>query len=267
MGAMRFTASERLIRASTRLVNTRPALKRLAHAYLRTVGMNGVHLVTRHLLQVRNAEVLDTLPRDRGLLVASNHRSFFDMYVVSSVMLRRCPWLRRLYFPVRSEYFYERIDALLLNGFVAGMSMYPPVYRDAARRPLNRAMVDFLVAELQRPGTLVGLHPEGQRGLGDDPFTLLPAQPGIGDIAHRARPVVLPVFITGLRNQLTTQVRDNFRRSGPPIMISFGAPATLDSYFDAPAGSRQALRIAQAIRGDIEALGSTLRRSPASPHA
>ena len=32
---MRFTVSERLIRASARLVNTRPALKRLAHAYLR----------------------------------------------------------------------------------------------------------------------------------------------------------------------------------------------------------------------------------------
>jgi 1-acyl-sn-glycerol-3-phosphate acyltransferase len=252
---VRFTTTERLIRAIARQANVRPALKRTTHAYLRAAGANWVHYCTRHLLHVTNAEVLDKLCPDRGVIVASNHRSLCDMYVVSSVLLRRCNWITRLYFPVRSEYVYERWDGLFLNTLLSGLSMYPPIYRDAARRPLNRDTVAFVVDELQRPGTVVGLHLEGRRSATDDPYALLPAQPGLGEIVHRARPIVLPVFILGLSSDLVKQVRGNFNRKGPPITVTFGAPMNLDESLDAPPGPRQSLRIAQAIQSEIEALG------------
>lgn len=258
---MHFTTSERLIRAIAGQANTTPGLKRTMHAYLRLVGASCVHYGTRHLLHVTNAEVLDTLPRDRGLIVASNHRSFCDMYVVSSVLLRRCGWITRLYFPVRSEYFYERWGGLFLNAFMSGLSMYPPIYRDAARRPLNRETLAFVADELRRPGTVVGLHPEGRRSLTGDPYTLLPAQPGLGEIVHRARPLVLPVFILGLSSNPLKQVRANFKRTGSPITITFGAPLKLDEYLESPPGLRQSLRIAQVIRSEIEALGAVDRQT------
>jgi 1-acyl-sn-glycerol-3-phosphate acyltransferase len=254
-----FTTTERLIRAIARQVNVRPALKRASHAYLRTAGAAVVEYGTRHLLHVTNADVLETLPPDRGVIVASNHRSLCDMYVVSSVLLRRCGWIRRLYFPVRTENIYDRWGGLLLNAFLSGVSMYPPIYRDAARRPLNRDAVAFVVDELRRPGTVVGLHPEGRRGLTDDPYTLLPAQPGIGEIVYRARPLVLPVFILGLSRDFVTQVRAILNRTAAPITITFGAPVALDAYLDAPPRPRSSLQIAQAIRGDIEALGAADR--------
>jgi 1-acyl-sn-glycerol-3-phosphate acyltransferase len=238
-----------------RQVNTHPPLKRVAHAYLRHVGSPLIHYAARHRLQVFNDDRLDGLAPDRGVLVASNHRSFLDMFLISAVLLRRCAWIRRLYFPVRSEFFYDRFDGLLVNTVVTGLSMYPPVYRDAARRARNREMVSFLADELQRPGTVVGLHPEGRRSRSEDPYTLLPARPGIGEIARRARPLVLPVFILGLRERLGTELRDTIRRTGPSIMLTFGAPVPLQGYFDEPTGPRQSLRIAQAIRADIEALG------------
>jgi 1-acyl-sn-glycerol-3-phosphate acyltransferase len=254
-----FTTTERLIRAIARQVNERPALKRASHAYLRAGGANFLQFFTRHLLHVTNAEVLDALSPDRGVIVASNHRSSSDMFVLSSVLLRRCGWIARLYFPVRSEYFYERWDGLFFNALMSGVSMYPPIYRDAARRPLNRDAVAFVVKELRRPGTVVGLHPEGRRSVTDDPYTLLPAQPGIGEVVHRARPLVLPVFILGLSNDLMAQARGNFNPSGPPITITFGTPVNLDAYLDAPPGPRQSLRIAQAVRAEIEALGAVDR--------
>jgi len=254
------TGTERLIRAIARQINERPALKRSSNAYLRTAGANVVHFCTRHLLHVTNVEALDALSPDRGVIVASNHRSFCDMYMLSSVLLRRCPWIARLYFPVRSEYFYERWGGLFLNAFVSGLSMYPPVYRDSARRSLNRDTLAFVVDELRRPGTVVGLHPEGRRSLTDDPYTLLPAQPGLGEVVHRARPLVLPVFILGLSNDLVAQARGNFNRSGPPITITFGAPVDLDACLDAAPGPRQSLRIARAIRAEIEKLGAIDRQ-------
>ena len=56
------------------------------------------------------------------------------------------------------------------------------------------------------------------------------------------------------------QARANFNRTGAPITITFGAPLKLDEYLDAPPGPRQSLRIAQAIRTEIEALGAVDRQ-------
>jgi 1-acyl-sn-glycerol-3-phosphate acyltransferase len=255
-----FTTTERLIRAIARQVNTHPALKRASHAYLRSAGGTGVRVGTRHLLRIANAEVLDTLRPDRGVIVASNHRSLCDMYVVSSVLLRRVDWIERLYFPVRTENIYDRWGGLLLNALLSGVSMYPPIYRDPRRRMLNRDAVDFVVDALRRPGTVVGLHPEGRRSVSDDPYTLLPAQPGLGEIVQRARPIVLPVFILGLSTDLVKQVRATMNGTAAPITITFGAPMNLDPYLDDTPGPRNSLRIARAVRAEIEALGAIDRQ-------
>ena len=46
---------------------------------------------------------------ETGVMLVSNHRSFFDQYA----MLLACymgpvPWAKRLYFPVRSNFFYDQ---------------------------------------------------------------------------------------------------------------------------------------------------------------
>ncbi len=262
-----FTPTERLIHAIARGVNQRPVLKRRSHALLRTVGATWVRYCSRNLVRVANIEVLDSLTPDRGVVIASNHRSYADMYLLSSVLLPRCDWIERMYFPVRSEFIYDRIGGLLANAFVAGMAMYPPVYRQPERRALNRDSLTFLVNELRRPGTVVGMHPEGRRGTTEDPYELLPAQPGIGEIVYHARPMVLPAFIAGVPQDLVAGVRANFGRGGAPdrISITFGEPLTLDEYRDAPAGTRTSLRIAQAIRAEIERLGSIDRDRRSTP--
>jgi 1-acyl-sn-glycerol-3-phosphate acyltransferase len=253
-----FTATERLIRAIAHGVNHRPLLKQWSHAFLRTVGASWVHLCSRNIVRVTNAGVLDQLDPARPLVISSNHRSYVDMYLLSSVLLRRCGWIERMYFPVRDAYFYERVGGLLINVALSGLAMYPPIYRQPGRRPLNRQTVAFIADELRRSGTVVGLHPEGRRSTTADPYTLLPAQPGLGDIVHRARPVVLPAFIAGVPGDLRDVLRANFGRrpAATTITITFGAPVALDELLQAPAGPRTSLRIAQAIRAEIERLGA-----------
>jgi len=254
-----FTPTEQLIHGVVRRVNQGPRAKRLSHGFLRIVGASWMRFCTGNLLRLANAEVLDRIDPDRGVLVASNHRSFSDMYLLSSVLLPRCRWIERMYFPVRSEFFYDRLRGLAVNTLVAGMAMYPPIYRQPARRALNRDAVAFLVDELRRRGTIVGMHPEGRRNTGSDPYTLLPAQPGLGEIVQRARPIVLTAFINGVPANWLTGLRANFsRRAEPPvtITITFGEPLALDEFRDAPSGPRTSLAIAQAIRADIERLGA-----------
>lgn len=255
-----FTPTEQFIGAIARSVNHRPMLKRCSHLFLRGIGARWVHYCSRNLLRVSGLEAIAALDADRGVIIASNHRSYADMYLLSSVLLPRCGWIERMYFPVRSEFVYDRIGGLLANALIAGMAMYPPVYRQPSRRALNRDTVSFLVDALRQRGTVVGVHPEGRRSMTVDPYTLLPAQPGLGEIVHRAQPIVIPAFITGVPEDLFAGVRANFSRGSAPvtptITITFGEPLTFDDYRHAPASARTSLRIAEAIRTKIEHLGA-----------
>lgn len=261
-----FTPTEQLIHALARSVNRRPLLKRLSHAGLRTGGAAWVRFCSRHILRITNADVLDSLAPERGVIVASNHRNFADQYVLSSVLLPRCRWIKRMYFPVRSEFFYDHVGGLFVNTLAAGMAMYPPIYRQPSRRALNRDSLTFLVNELRDPGTLVGMHPEGRRSKSDDPYTLLPAQPGIGEIVHRAQPIVIPVFINGIPRNLFAGLRANFTRGSDPatVTVTFGAPMTFDAYRDQPVSARTSLQIAESIRAGITRLGEMDQRARAT---
>jgi 1-acyl-sn-glycerol-3-phosphate acyltransferase len=252
-----FTLTERLTHAIAGGVNRRPLLKRWSHAFLRTGGAAWVRYCSRHLLQITNAGMLDTLEPDRGVIIASNHRSLADMYLLSSVLLPRCRWIERMYFPVRSEFIYDSITGMLMNGLVAGMAMYPPIYRQPKRRALNRDALTFIVDQLSLKGTLIGMHPEGRRSKTADPYTLLPAQPGLGEIVHRAQPIVIPAFINGIPRDLLAGLRANFTRGSDPatITITFGAPMTFEAYRDQPFSARTSLQIAETIRAEITRLG------------
>jgi 1-acyl-sn-glycerol-3-phosphate acyltransferase len=83
----------------------------------------------------------------------------------------------------------------------------------------------------------VGFHPEGTRNKGPDPYQLLPAQPGAGEVALKSRPlVVVPAFVTGLTNKLGHEIAANLR-GRDPIVAVYGEPIDLSAF---PAETRLA---------------------------
>src|SRR6185295_8471499 len=85
----------------------------------------------------------------------------------------------------------------------SAMRMFPPVMRDTSKRSFNMYSVERCVEELKIPGTILGVHPEGTRNKEEDPYDLLPGQPGVGKIAlgdHDA--TVIPLFVLGMGNAL-----------------------------------------------------------------
>lgn len=269
IGAMRDPTAEQLAclerfeRFAFRIsheVNRRPLLKRAAHVYLRGFGAWWVERCTRSLLHVDGLDHVLPLRPDRGVVLACNHRSFFDLYVVSSVLLRHTRWIERMYFPVRSSYFYERPDGIAVNMAMSALAMYPPILRSPAKRAFNQFAVAALTEFAARRGSVVGVHPEGTRSKTDDPYTLLPAQPGIGEIIRAARPIVLPAFVLGLSNDIVSQVRGNFDGTGEPITMVFGAPLELGELLEAQPRLRTYKRIADRVREAISALGERERQ-------
>lgn len=222
------TRFEKLALELGRLTNETPTGKKLQDAFLRRITYFWIRASLAHRMFADGMDRVLGLRPERGVLFATNHRSFFDQYaVLLALWMGRTPWMKRLYFPVRSNFFYERPLGLLVNYLVGAGAMYPPIFRQASRSARNKEALERIKSFLEMPGSLVGVHPEGTRGKGPDPYQMLPAQPGIGQIALQARPTVIPVFINGLSNDIVKDVRANYqpdiRRTRPCIAV-FGDP-------------------------------------------
>jgi len=222
------TRIERFAVRFAELANEDPRGKWLQTRFLRGVSYVWVRAGIANRMLVEGLDDLMALRPDTGVMLVSNHRSFFDQYA----MLLACymgpvPWAKRLYFPVRSNFFYDQPLGIVVNAAVAAGAMYPPIFRQAERRALNDDALDRMVEILRRPGNVLGMHPEGTRGKGPDPYTFLPAQPGVGKLALIARPVVIPAFILGLGNNVLDDLRANFgkdARGSRAIVTVFGPP-------------------------------------------
>lgn len=208
--------------------NEDPRGKWLQTRFLRGVSYVWVRAAIANRIFVEGLEDLMNLRPETGVMIVSNHRSFFDQYCeLLACYMGPVPWAKRLYFPVRSNFFYDNPLGLFLNAGVAGGAMYPPIFRQAERRKLNDEALDKMVEICRTKGNVLGMHPEGTRGKGDDPYTFLPAQPGVGKLALVAQPVVIPAFILGLGNNFARDVKLNFSaeaRTKHPIVVVFGKP-------------------------------------------
>ena len=212
----------------------------------RHVGSLWIFIATYNLMNVFGIENVENSDTKRSLILVANHRSFFDMYTVSSVMFRRTTRPITLYFPVRAKFFYDNPVGWFVNLVMGWWSMYPPFFREEGEGE-KRKFDKFSVRELIRlasegDGNIIGFHPEGKRNRNQDPYSLLPAQPGIGKVILHANPQVIPVFIAGLGNDLPKQILGNWT-GGEKVRIWFGEPIDLSGF----EGKRDSLRTHKEI--------------------
>lgn len=201
----------------------------------RHIGSLWIYLATYNLMNVFGVENVELSDPDRPLLLVANHRSFFDMFTVSSVIFRRAKRPITLFFPVRAKFFYDNPVGWLVNLVMGWFSMYPPFFRearDARKREFDKFSMRRLIqlCSIGR-GNIIGFHPEGKRNFSNDPYTLLRAQPGIGKVIYTAQPQVIPVFIAGLGNDLPKQILGNWT-GGEKIRIWFGEPIDLAAFYE-----------------------------------
>ena len=235
----------------------------------RRLGAGWIHFSTYNLMQVYGLEHIAAASRERPILLAANHRSFFDMFTVSTALFRHTSWRKQLFFPVRGRFFYQSPLGLFVNLVMGWWSMYPPFFA-SGEKPIRekRAFDKYslrLLSELCRngPGNVIGFHPEGTRNKDTDPYSFLPAQPGVGKLIKDASPQVIPVFIAGLSNDLPRQVLGNWA-GGEPIRIHFGAQIDFQDYMFRKDQVRTFKEISEFVMRKIAELGEQDRRMRAS---
>ena len=208
--------------------------KRLMTFGQRHIGSLWIYLATYNLMNVFGLENVEDADPEVPLVLVANHRSFFDMYTVSSVLFRRMRRPITLYFPVRAKFFYTSPLGWVVNLVMGWFSMYPPFFREervAVKREFDKYSMRRLVQLCQSgTGHVIGFHPEGKRNLTGGPYEFLPAQPGIGKVIYSARPQVIPVFIAGLGNDLPKQIFGNWT-GGEKVRIWFGEKVDLSEFY------------------------------------
>lgn len=253
--------NERLPYIVGRRLNETDLGKRLGMGWTRIGARPGLHQLIKHRLELRGQEHLP----DRSFILVCNHRTWFDLYATTIAFWPLYEKVPYLYCPVRSTYYYERPLGAVLNIAASGNAMYPPIFRDDRGPVLNRLAVESCTRLLNwSPRTIIGIHPEGTRNPSEDPYTLLPAKPGVGYIAHDSRAPVIPAFVAGLPKKFGTIARDRFRAGAEPVRVWLGPPVALDDLLDAPADKPTAHAIADRSMDAVRALAEQDRAYMAS---
>jgi 1-acyl-sn-glycerol-3-phosphate acyltransferase len=229
--------------------------QRFWFVFQRQVSARWIAGLAGPLTEVHGLDHVARTSRDRPLLLVANHRTFFDLFVVMSLLFRRQPGWRAINFPIRGRYFYQSVGGVLLNGLAAWWSMYPPFFHEPRKRRFDQwALAELVSLCREGRGQLVGFHPEGTRNKNPDPYSFLPAQPGIGRLIAEARPQVIPVFLAGLSNNFATLVRRRIF-GGEPIRVWFGPAFDYTAFLECPAGAAMYRELAEAVMGEIRKLG------------
>jgi 1-acyl-sn-glycerol-3-phosphate acyltransferase len=181
---------------------------------------------------IKGLEHVQDLGKKASVLLVANHRSFFDFFSITAILYWRTTLAKRIFFPVRQNFFYDHPLGPAVNLAMSGMRMFPPIMRDKEKRSFNHYSVERCIEELNREdvGTILGIHPEGTRNKGPDPYDFLPAQIGTGRVAlgaHHAK--VIPVFVLGMGQSILGEMRSNFFHADDArIDMYFGSPIAFD---------------------------------------
>jgi 1-acyl-sn-glycerol-3-phosphate acyltransferase len=221
----------------------------------RHIGSHWIQLATYNLMNVHGLEQVEAAPIERPLLLVANHRSFFDMYAVSSVLFRRTKRPLKLFFPVRGQLFYDSLFGVFVNFLGGWWSMYPPIFVENEKRVFDKYSMRRLT-QLCKGGTahVIGFHPEGTRNLNSDSYSYLRAQPGVGKLIKDAEPMVIPVFIAGLGNKVFRQLYANWN-GGEPVRVRFGSPLDLSEFLSKKDHVRTYKEISEFVMSKIIELG------------
>src|SRR6266571_38572 len=142
-----------------------------------------------------------------AFLLASNHISHFDPFILSSVVRRKIDRM------AMAEFFPN----LLFGSFLRAVDAFPADRHRADRKTIRTAI------ERLKQGRIVGVFPEG--GIRDGARSLLegaPLRPGASTLAHMAGVPILPCVIVGSDRLYSKKSWRPLRRT--PIWIAFGDP-------------------------------------------
>ncbi|MFC7490114.1 MULTISPECIES: lysophospholipid acyltransferase family protein [unclassified Knoellia] len=199
----------------------------------RTAMMSLSHAVWRPKIHGK-----DNVPKEGGVLLASNHLSFIDSFAIPVAAPRKVSFL------AKHDYFTGKgIKGRLVRGFMEAGDAIPVDRDDAngAKKSLDLAL------EVLRAGKAFGIYPEGTRSRDG---RLYRGKTGVAFLALTADVPVVPVGLIGTDR---VQPADQRGLRLADVTISFGTPILPSAYAGMPAG-RARRQLTDDVMDSIAAL-------------
>lgn len=199
----------------------------------RTALMSLAHAVWRPTILGRG-----NVPKEGGVLLASNHLSFIDSFAIPVAAPRKVSFL------AKEEYFTGTgIKGRFVRGFMeAGDAI--PVNRDSSRGAQDSL---DLALEVLRAGKAFGIYPEGTRSRDG---RLYRGRTGVAFLSLTAGVPVVPVGLIGTEKVQPVGAR-GLRLAD--VTIAFGSPILPSAYAGLPAG-RARRQLTDDVMDSIAAL-------------
>ncbi len=216
------------------------------HKRARDKGVNLlVYLIVRAIFQpffhvyFRMARIgREHLPAEGPVIVAANHRSFLDPFVIGTMARRP------MYYVAKEELFRKRWMAWILSALGAF-----PVKRGAG----DEDMIETAKAILAR-GDIVLIFPEGTR---TRPGSLGRPKRGVGRLALESGAPVVPIAVIG-----TEDVRKGWRIRPRKVRIRAGRPLRFPQVDQLPRARRRGHRPDLAVRDAPVGMARRARTDP-----
>ena len=210
------------------------------HPWIGRVWLGLVYRVVQlfFLLRCRlRIEGSEHIPAQGGVVFVSNHISAFDTILLPYSVLAT-QGLQIVWAPAKAELFSTRLIGCVLASF--GVF---PVRRGQHDRQAMRRMIAHMQAEKMM------LFPEGTRS---HDGRLQAGKRTVGKLIYAARPVVLPVAISGTE-RILPQLR-SLLQGRVPVTIRYGPPMALQHYYALSDTKETAVAIVQEVMGTIASL-------------
>ena len=193
-----------------------------------------------HALYRPTIEGRENLPREGGVIVASNHRSFIDSFAIPLSAPRQVRFL------AKEEYWNGAgVGGALRKGFFSAVGMVPVNRHSAtaAQESLDAAL------EVLKSGEAFGIYPEGTRSRDGQ---LYRGRTGVAWLALTAQVPIVPVGLIGTED--IQPVGASFPRLAK-VTVRFGTPIGVESYAGVPAGKARRMLTDEVMAAIAELSG------------
>jgi len=133
-------------------------------------------------LFIRKVEGIGNIPKGTGFIVAANHCSYLDHYLISSIIV---PYLnKKVHYLAKKEHF-DSLHQRLWHKWVGAI----PIDRQSGGKDALIKAASYL-----KDGKIIGIYPEGTRSLDGK---IKKGKTGIARLALEAKVPVVPIGIIG----------------------------------------------------------------------
>ena len=187
------------------------------------------------LIWVKEANGLENLPKQGSFIIAANHSSYMDHFVMSLLV----QYLnRKIHFLAKKEHF-DNLFKKAWHTYAGAI----PIDRETGGKGALRWAVKAL-----KEGKIIGIHPEGTRSLTGK---LQKAKTGVAKLALKAKVPVIPIGLIGTFEILP---KGKYIPKFKKATMNIGKPMHFNKYYYKPINKKILRELTSKIMKEIAKL-------------